>query len=66
MMVPRPLAEVKAVVARGRTSPEWEIRESGYFLFLSYGQRSIADLDFEAVEMAARRQALRLAARALE
>src|ERR1700716_3534138 len=30
------------------------------------GCQSIADLDFEAVEMAARRQALRLAARALE
>src|SRR5438105_1066383 len=30
------------------------------------GQQSIADLDLEAVEMAARRQALRLAARALE
>jgi hypothetical protein len=30
------------------------------------GHQSIADLDFEAVEMAARRQALRLAARALE
>jgi hypothetical protein len=30
------------------------------------GCRSIADLDFEAVEMVARRQALRLAARALE
>ena len=30
------------------------------------GRPSIADLDFEAVEMAARRQALRLAARALE
>ena len=30
------------------------------------GRQSIRDLDFEAVEMAARRQALRLAARALE
>jgi hypothetical protein len=30
------------------------------------GTQSIADLDFEAVEMAARRQSLRLAARALE
>jgi hypothetical protein len=30
------------------------------------GRQAIADLDFEAVEMAARRQALRLAARALE
>ena len=30
------------------------------------GRHSIADLDFEAVEMAARRQALRLAARALQ
>src|SRR5438477_12229787 len=30
------------------------------------GHQSIADLDLEAVEMAARRQALRLAARALE
>src|SRR5712664_1055554 len=30
------------------------------------GNQSIADLDFEAVEMAARRQSLRLAARALE
>jgi len=30
------------------------------------GSGSVADLDFEAVEMAARRQALRLAARALE
>ena len=30
------------------------------------GRQSIADLDFEAVEMAAQRQALRLAARALE
>src|SRR6267154_1681344 len=30
------------------------------------GPQSVADLDFEAVEMAARRQALRLAARALE
>ncbi len=30
------------------------------------GSRAIADLDLEAVEMAARRQALRLAARALE
>jgi hypothetical protein len=30
------------------------------------GPRAVADLDFEAVEMAARRQALRLAARALE
>src|SRR5208282_2801727 len=30
------------------------------------GRQSVADLDFEAVEMAARRQALRLAARALE
>ena len=30
------------------------------------GRQSICDLDFEAVEMAARRQALRLAARALE
>ena len=30
------------------------------------GGASIADLDWEAVEMAARRQALRLAARALE
>src|SRR5260370_35603113 len=30
------------------------------------GRQSIADLDFEAVEMAARRQALRLAPRALE
>ncbi len=30
------------------------------------GRQSIADLDFEAVEMAARHQALRLAARALE
>jgi hypothetical protein len=30
------------------------------------GRQSIEDLDFEAVEMAARRQALRLAARALE
>src|ERR1700674_1688712 len=30
------------------------------------GCPSIADLDFEALEMAARRQALRLAARALE
>src|SRR5437016_12628193 len=30
------------------------------------GCQSIADLDFEAVEMAARRQSLRLAARALE
>ena len=30
------------------------------------GRQSIADLDFEAVEMAARRQALRLAARVLE
>src|SRR5258705_13323511 len=30
------------------------------------GCQSIADLDFEALEMAARRQALRLAARALE
>src|SRR5271169_515744 len=30
------------------------------------GRQSIADLDFEAVEMAARRQTLRLAARALE
>jgi hypothetical protein len=36
MMVPRSLAEVKAVVGMGRTSPDWEIRESGYFLFLSY------------------------------
>src|SRR5260370_38316545 len=30
------------------------------------GRQSIRDLDFEAVEIAARRQALRLAARALE
>src|SRR5437870_9983133 len=30
------------------------------------GNQSIADLDFEAIEMAARRQSLRLAARALE
>ncbi len=30
------------------------------------GRQSIADLDFEAIEMAARRQTLRLAARALE
>jgi hypothetical protein len=30
------------------------------------GPQAVADLDFEAVEMAARRQALRLAARALE
>src|SRR5664279_2005086 len=30
------------------------------------GRQSIQDLDFEAVEIAARRQALRLAARALE
>ena len=30
------------------------------------GRQAVADLDFEAVEMAARRQALRLAARALE
>lgn len=30
------------------------------------GSQAVADLDFEAVEMAARRQALRLAARALE
>ena len=30
------------------------------------GPHAVADLDFEAVEMAARRQALRLAARALE
>jgi len=30
------------------------------------GRQSVANLDFEAVEMAARRQALRLAARALE
>src|SRR5262245_58004271 len=30
------------------------------------GRKAVTDLDFEAVEMAARRQALRLAARALE
>src|SRR5215470_16951511 len=30
------------------------------------GRQAVADLDFEAVEMAARRQALRLAARSLE
>src|ERR1700752_1414390 len=30
------------------------------------GRQAVADLDFEAVEMAARRQALRLAGRALE
>src|SRR5260370_34654533 len=31
-----------------------------------FGRQSIAELDFEAIEMAARRQTLRLAARALE
>src|SRR5439155_9840855 len=55
------------LLRRGKKKLQQDLQsEIGQEIEALLGRQAVADLDFEAVEMAARRQALRLAACALE